>query len=102
MAAVRLGVCDDLRCIPWDGTPFYAPKFPGSNEIDEGSPFLHWYDFEVDGRVSSGFLVCWPEGARLRAQTHENGKAVTVDHVWTWWLDPAISFVMHIEEREAA
>lgn len=75
-----------MKRIPWDGSSWHAPRFPGSNEADEGSPFVHWYVFD-DGE--KGFLICWPEGYRLRFQTHKNGEAVAVDHAWVWWLDPA-------------
>ena len=97
ITAVHVGCIEGLRQIPWTGEPWYAPRFPGSNEIDEGSPFLHWYNIN-DGNLGS--LICWPEGTRLRIQTHVDWQAIDLTY-YTWWLDPAI-WVGVYDEAQAA
>ena len=75
LRACDQGLIKNLKEVTSD-KPFYGEGYDG---VDQGSPFVWYYDMPK----GSGFLVCWPEGTRLRVNTVGN---VTVCH--TWWLEP--------------
>ena len=75
LEACKFGFIGNLKEVTLD-KPFYAD---GCDGVDEGSPFVWYYNMPK----GSGFLICWPEGTRLRVNTVGN---VTVCH--TWWLEP--------------